>query len=198
MSNFIPESADDLEIEAVFPPIYSKEDNPMIIKEIRPIVKQDVKPIIHKEVIPIIQTKIQPIIHKTIQPVIRKEIQPIITRQIQKVIRKEIQPVVHQEIQPIIHKEVQPKNARKIQTDIHENIQPVTINHPNIINNNNHYSVVSKLKYDLNEAKIIIQQQKDVIIKLENKLNNKENINDIIKSLKYEIESKNKELIELK
>ena len=74
----------------------------------------------------------------------------------------------------------------------------MTINHPTIINNNNHYSEVSKLKYDLNEAKIIIQKQKDVIIKLENKLNNKENINDIIKSLKYEIESKNKELIELK
>jgi len=180
MSNFIPQAEDEPEIEAVLPPIFSIEEKPAIIKEIKPIDKYDSNP---NEAIPILQKKIQPIIHKTIQPVIRKEIKPIITRQVQKVIRKEIQ--------PIIPKEIQSEIARKIHTDVNENIQPVTINHPTFINSTKHYSEVSKLKYDLNEAKIIIQQQKDIIAKLQNKLN-------IIESLKYEIRSKDKELIELK
>lgn len=73
------------------------------------------------------------------------------------------------------------------------------LNHPPIINNNNQDSDLSKLKYELEEAKKIIQQQKERIMELENKLNNKEsNNNDIIESLKNEIKSKDKELNELK
>ena len=70
------------------------------------------------------------------------------------------------------------------------------LNHPPIINNNNQDNELSKLKYELEEAKKIIQQQKERIMELENKLNNKEsNNNDIIKN---EIKSKDKELNELK
>jgi len=73
------------------------------------------------------------------------------------------------------------------------------LNHPPIINNNNQDNELSKLKYELEEAKKIIQQQKERIMELENKLNNKEsNNNDIIESLKNEIKSKDKELNELK
>jgi DNA repair exonuclease SbcCD ATPase subunit len=74
------------------------------------------------------------------------------------------------------------------------------LNHPVIISNKNQDSELSNLKYELNEARKIIKQQKDRIMELENKLYNKEinNNNDIIESLKNKIKSKDKELNELK